>query len=63
MRGLSALKSGMISQLFRRLPKFGYVGGTCNFEGVSLLQIYGRSAIKRLFLKTQDIVDKLDIFS
>ena len=32
MLGLSALKSGMISQLFRRPPKFGYVGDTSGFN-------------------------------
>jgi len=35
MRGLSALKSGMISQLIRRLSKFAYVGDIASFTTVS----------------------------
>ena len=33
MRGLSALKSGMISQLIRRLSKFAYVGDIQDSDG------------------------------
>ncbi len=44
MRGLSALKSGMLPQLFRRLPKFGYVGGITGFvpDSITTISCIGR---------------------
>jgi len=45
MRGLSALKSGMISQLFRRLPKFGYVGDMATIYTSWYLQLQSNISI------------------